>query len=355
MLLFCPLAAWGQLLTVTATLTDSDSIVWANATCTVQIYSPNGPAFFGSTAVPIGPQPCTVNGSGVLSTSIYNTSTISPTGAQYQFTIASATSAPGSSFNTPVTAANMTSTLSALLVAPRFSAYTPFAYGYADVEVVASKPNGQYYNTVTPAFRQWGGSSWATVGSSSGGGGCTSEGSVGTLQVAGTVAGTCANGFGVINLSTGDFTYPGKFIPVEVFVTNTASNGNNAEMNSTATSSGVTLSEVNTVGASQLVYNVLGGNSFSINMWSTGNGAGLPGVLGLLDGTSSIFIWNTNSTDDLFFGVPVSGGNVSAGTGAQASISHLGVGTFTSVIAQNGVTKTCVALPTVVAGIITAC
>ena len=165
-LLFCPLIAKAQLLSVTATLTDSDSTVWANATCTVQVYSPTNPAMFGTTVIPVGPQACSVNGSGVLSTSIYNTSTATPTGVQYQFSICSKTSAPCSSFNTPIVAANSTSVLSALLVAPRFNTNFAFAYGYNDTEAIAGTPGSTYYEIGTGP-RNWTGSAWASGGGGS--------------------------------------------------------------------------------------------------------------------------------------------------------------------------------------------
>lgn len=192
-LLFCPSVVWGQLLSVTATLTDSDSVVWANGTCSVQVYSPNGTPFFGATPVPTNPQACAIDGSGVLATSIYNTTTITPSGAQYRFNISSATSAPGSSFLTLVTAANMTSVLSAQLVAPRFSAAIAFVYGYADVEAVATSPGGQYYKTTSTAGQRiWSGSAWTSGGG--GGGGCTASGPFGTIQASNGSGGCQSSG-----------------------------------------------------------------------------------------------------------------------------------------------------------------
>jgi hypothetical protein len=168
-LLLSPLIAKAQLLSVTATLTDSDSTVWQNATCSVQVYSPNSTAYYNGTAIPTGPQTCAVDGSGVLTTSIYNTSTATPVGVQYSFNICSQTSAACSAFNTPIVAANSTSALSALLVAPRFND-SPTAYGYADVEAIPSSVFGTtYYNTTTPAWRQWNGTARVTVGSGGGG------------------------------------------------------------------------------------------------------------------------------------------------------------------------------------------
>lgn len=170
--LLCPLVVRGQLLSVTATLTDSDGTVWANGTCAAEIYSPNGIAYFGNTPIPIGPQPCAIDGSGVLTTSIYNTFTITPQGAQYRFRIASATSAPATSVLTSVGTANMTATLSALLVAPRFNASVAYVYGYNDIEAVATQPGAQYYKTIAPVgYRVFSGGTGGTWSSAGGGGG----------------------------------------------------------------------------------------------------------------------------------------------------------------------------------------
>lgn len=203
-LLLSPLVVRGQLLSVTATLTDPDGTLWVNAICSVQIYSPNGAPFFGVTPVPTAPQACSVDGSGVLSTSIYNTSTLTPIGTQYRFNINSATSAPGSSFLTPITSANMTGALSALLVRPRFDASKAFAYGYADVEAITGTPGGQYYNTVTPAQRIWSGSAWTAAG----GGGGGSVGATNFIQKVGATAGSFAQSSISDNGTTINFGLP---------------------------------------------------------------------------------------------------------------------------------------------------
>lgn len=82
-------------------------------------------------------------------------------------------------------------------------------------------------------------------------------------------------------------------------------------------------------------YNVPSGNAFSLDLFGAGNGAGLVGVLGVLDGTTNKFAWSVNSTDDLCGNVPIT--NVSACTGAGWQILHTGAATFPSV---NGVALT---------------
>lgn len=145
--------AHSQLLSVTATLTDSDGTVWVNGSCSVTPYSSSGqPVQYNGVNVPLQPT-CSINGSGVLSVSIYNTSTLAPANAQYRFTIQSQTSAPSSTFLTPVTSANLTSVLSALIAAPRF--FTIFgAYGYADVEAMPTVLGSYYYQSTGTTSRQ---------------------------------------------------------------------------------------------------------------------------------------------------------------------------------------------------------
>lgn len=102
-------------------------------------------------------------------------------------------------------------------------------------------------------------------------------------------------------------------------------------------------------------------NLFTLGGWTSGsgNGAGIAGVVGLFDATTSTFAWNTNSTDDVYFHTPLSGGNVSAGTGSAAGISHAGVfnGSGYSVNGTAGYTGTKTAgscVFTISGGIITA-
>ena len=165
----------GQLLSVTATLTDTDGQTWNNGTCIITPYnSTGGPNYYNGVAIPVNPS-CTINSSGVLSASLYNTGTLNPNSAQYQFTIQSNTSAKASTFLSPVTSSNLSSTLSALITAPRFSASST-AFGYLDVEALAGQVGLTYYNVSTPAWRQCTVvtnticTTWVTVGSGGGGG-----------------------------------------------------------------------------------------------------------------------------------------------------------------------------------------
>lgn len=185
--LFISLGAAGQT-AVTATITDSDSQTWNNGSWTATLVSPSGPAHGCTTATTVSG---TMSGSGVLTGSLCDNSLVGPSGSTWRFTICPHASASCSQVSTPVSGAtqNISSVLSGGVTAPRFAASFG-AYGYADVEVATIPPPGAtYYNVTTPAFRQWSGSAWATVGGA--GGGCTAVGGAGTVQAATGTAGAC--------------------------------------------------------------------------------------------------------------------------------------------------------------------
>lgn len=154
-----------QVLSVTAAITDADSQSWNNGNWSVQLYSPNGTAYYNGALVPTAIQSGSLSANGTLSVNLYNTNTITPTGAMYSWTICSYTSAPCATFNTPVTATNLSSVLSSLVTAPRFSA-SPTAYGYLDAEITPiPPPGGSYYNVSNNVLRVWNGTTWGNGGS----------------------------------------------------------------------------------------------------------------------------------------------------------------------------------------------
>jgi hypothetical protein len=73
-----------------------------------------------------------------------------------------------------------------------------------------------------------------------------------------------------------------------------------------------------------------GVNSTTLGCWGTGNGAGLPGVCGLIDEKNAHFIWNSNTSDDLFGNTPVT--DVALGKGAAWSLKHTGDAAFGSSV-----------------------
>ena len=142
-----------QTISVTATLTDSDSQTWNNGTCAINLIpSGYGPSYYGSVLLPTS-YTCSISSVGVLTATLYNSSTVTPVIAQYKFTICPYASAACTAMIIPVTTANQSSTLSALLVAPRFTT-GPNSYGYLDAEVSPGTIGGQYFNVTTLVNRQ---------------------------------------------------------------------------------------------------------------------------------------------------------------------------------------------------------
>ena len=167
LLLLCPIGLLAQT-SVTATLTDSDSQTWNNGTWSALLISPSGPAKGCTTATTVSG---TMNGSGFLTGSLCDTTLVSPSGAQWRFTLCPNASAGCSVVTTAVSGASesLSTVLSAGLTAPRFPAGNG-AFGYLDAEVITTpQPGGTYYNVTTPALRIWSGSAWSTVGAGSAG------------------------------------------------------------------------------------------------------------------------------------------------------------------------------------------
>lgn len=85
-------------------------------------------------------------------------------------------------------------------------------------------------------------------------------------------------------------------------------------------------------GAAGLAISALGSNAYGLNVWGTGNGAGLAGSLGLFDATTSHFVFNTNLSDDFCGYTPIS--NVAACLNSGWKILHTGDATFLTVVAE---------------------
>jgi hypothetical protein len=165
-----------QFTTVSATITDSDTTVWANARWQVVFvpnssfpntssYTINGVKLTSNTYSSYLNQSGVSNGSGALSLTLLDNTAISPAGSRWRFTVQSNTAAPATSY-TPVgvngASESLTSFLSSNSKAPRFSAaMTAVAFGYADVEVSPTPPPGGFYFNVSIAIQRiWTGSAW---------------------------------------------------------------------------------------------------------------------------------------------------------------------------------------------------
>jgi hypothetical protein len=196
LLVALPLAAQTSVITGT-TVTDSDSVVWNNATCTISLnydhtQFPVNPPYRKDTGASFPMTPgCAINGSGALTATVTDTSYIVPANSTWTFNICPNVSSPRCGAVTiPVVGAspNISSQITAAIPAPRIGGGVG-AFAYADVEVLAV-PNNSYYNTSTAVGLRCYGSSWGACGS--GGGGGSPGGGDLDLQVnhpAGTFAG----------------------------------------------------------------------------------------------------------------------------------------------------------------------
>jgi len=182
---FGSLGAVAQTTAVTATITDTDSIVWINASVTVDfVPNPNQPNIniYTINGVPItstaGPnyaqyiqQTLASNGSGLISVTLLDNSRVSPAGSSWHFVVRPNANVQAISYN-PIAVSgasySLTTYLSTNSIAPRLPAL-PGSYAYADIEIQPI-PNtgGSYFSTTADVVRIWNGTAWQN-GSSTGG------------------------------------------------------------------------------------------------------------------------------------------------------------------------------------------
>lgn len=190
---------------VSATVVDSDSTTWANGTWQVSfIPNPNFPSLgqytFGGAplAASVIAQTGSLNGSGVLSITLYDSTQITPQGSQWKLQMCPNASAPCGTYNfaTAGSTQNISSGLNAGIPAPRFNAVSG-SYGYVDAEAIMTIPvGGTYYNVGSSCQRLWNGSAWACL---AGSGTVTSVGVSAPSYL--TVAGSPVTGAGTIAIS----------------------------------------------------------------------------------------------------------------------------------------------------------
>lgn len=169
-LLLLPLAAGAT--SVTATVTDPDASVWINATYTFQLVGNRAPYLSGGVTFPLTVSG-TTNGSGVLSATVTGLDTITPTGASWELTICSQTSAPCQIIQgLPITGSSvdLSTNISSALIAPRFIGGVG-TFGYADVEVQNLQFGMVYWNVTSNSCRQYTGTAWGSCSTGGGGAG----------------------------------------------------------------------------------------------------------------------------------------------------------------------------------------
>lgn len=180
------LCSHAQLTSISATITDSDNQTWNNCTWKLQwvsngqqtnpnIYNINGVSITSSTYSSYLNQTGSCNGSGALSLTALDNTQVSPSGSQYVFTIQSNTSAPATQY-LPLTISgssmNLSTYLSVNSIAPRIKiGNLAGIYAYADIEITNETVGNIYWNVVASQSRQWNGSSWNTLVTSTWNGG----------------------------------------------------------------------------------------------------------------------------------------------------------------------------------------
>src|ERR1700734_3791212 len=160
------LTGWmtAQSTTVSTTgVIDSDSQTWSNGTYNITFQAnPNFPGvgqyvWSGGNLQNNLQFSGVLDGSGAFSVSIPDSTTITPAGSSWAFTICPNASAGCFTTKLPVFGStfSVTTQLNALARGPRF-AVSISAHGYADIEITPIPlPGGMYYNTTSNITQQW--------------------------------------------------------------------------------------------------------------------------------------------------------------------------------------------------------
>jgi len=169
-----------QTTAVTATVVDSDSTVWAGASWTLSfIVGPtqSNPAAYTIGGVSLDPavssQTGLANGSGVITFTTYQSTSISPDRSSWNLQICPKASAPCAiyNFSTSTSTLNVSTGVNSVIIAPRFKAISG-AYGYNDGEAILQLiPGSTYWNVTTPTSRCYTGSAWGVCSVGGGGSG----------------------------------------------------------------------------------------------------------------------------------------------------------------------------------------
>jgi hypothetical protein len=170
--------SYAQTTAVSATVTDSDGTVWKNGTWSIN-FQPGqgftGPSQYNINGSPLSAsiysQTGTLDGSGALAVTVYDSTIVNPTGSSWYLTICPNSSVACSiyQFSTSGATQNISTPLTAIINSPRFVAKSGM-YGYNDGEASLSIATGAtYWNVTSSTQRCYNGTSWANcAGSTSG-------------------------------------------------------------------------------------------------------------------------------------------------------------------------------------------
>lgn len=176
-LILCSVSCYAQTTTISATVTDSTSTVWANGTWKVE-FVPNpstpNPAVYNINGTPLDPavtnQNAAMNGSGALSFSVYQNAAITPIGSSWKLTVCPNASAPCGIYGFTATGSsmNLSSSLTAVILPPSFRAVAG-TYGYNDAEAqIQTNPGSNYFNVASLSQRCYNGTAWQACASAGG-------------------------------------------------------------------------------------------------------------------------------------------------------------------------------------------
>lgn len=203
--------AHSQTTTVSATVTDTDGVVWANGTWKVA-FTPNpsnpNPAVYNINGTPLSPavmnQSGMISNSGVLSVVVYQQAPITPVGSSWTLTVCpNAVTACGIyKFTAVGSTMSLSSALTPVIPVPRFHPVSG-TYGYADGEAILQLgPGSTYWNVTSGCQRFYNATTlaWACV-TGGGGGGVSVSPPAFSVQVADA---------GATNLDSDPFIYIDK-------------------------------------------------------------------------------------------------------------------------------------------------
>lgn len=164
----CVGAAFAQSTTVTGTVTDSDSIAWANGFITFTLIGQGQQYYCAGTLMT--PNQTSVSssldGSGSFSVTLCPNASVTPVNSQWSIRISSATTAPPQTI-APVTISgssqSLTSYIGGLIAPIRIPATSYRIVAYADGEIVSPTGGTTYYSLTATAIRLYNGAAWNSL------------------------------------------------------------------------------------------------------------------------------------------------------------------------------------------------
>lgn len=159
-----------QVSTVTATIQDPTTQIFANGTCTIQfVPTPGVPGPFsdGINTYSAGTTvPCSLDGTGSFSVSVHRNDFINPSGSKWQFTVCPNADATCTQVVIAIVSAsiNVSSTINAAVPIIAVQAGRSNPRAYQDSEIITVPNAGQqYWNTSSSLMRFWTGSTWVSA------------------------------------------------------------------------------------------------------------------------------------------------------------------------------------------------